>query len=166
MNGLDLTEWFARMSEVDALGTTKSWLSGVSCVFGVLVLFCCVFMLNRDFNEQKIPGMAIAFTGVFLTVAAILLTASVYVNHQQHAIDTSVESLVEYVADGYGVDDLSCYLTEDDMKGMDDTAICTFPNPDTDMTRKSDIFKYADITIRDNRAYLYDEDRNLMEVRK
>jgi len=104
MNGLDLTEWFARMSEVDALGTTKSWLSGVSCVFGVLVLLCCIFMLNRYFNEQKIPGMVIAFTGVFLTVAAILLTASIYVKHQQHAIDTSVESLVEYVADGYGVD--------------------------------------------------------------
>jgi len=34
------------------------------------------------------------------------------------------------------------------------------------MTRKSDIFKYADITIRDSRAYLYDEDRNLMEVRE
>ena len=112
MDGLDLTPWFDRMSEVEALGTTESWLAGVGGALTALALFCWVFMLNRYFNKQKIPGMAIAFTGVFLTVAAILLTASVYVKHQQHAIDTSVESLVEYVADGYGVDGLSCYLTK------------------------------------------------------
>ena len=70
------------------------------------------------------------------------------------------------MADGYGLAELDCTLPDDYLEGMADFTTCTAVPKDTDMTVKTKVTRNLDFIIRDSRAYLYDKNGNLMEVKQ
>lgn len=55
---------------------------------------------------------------------------------------------------------------DDYLEGMDDFTTCTAISKDADMTVKTKVTHNLNFIIRDDRAYLYDENGDLMEVKQ
>lgn len=71
-----------------------------------------------------------------------------------------------YVADGYGLAELDCTLPDDYLEGMDDFTTCTAVPENADMMVKTKVTRNLNFIILDSRAYLYDENGKLMEVKQ
>ena len=84
-------------------------------------------------------------------------------SRQQHVNDNDPESRFDYIAQHYGVSDLYC---NEDWESDDERYDCstTITNPDMDTLSTSEPTRELTLIIRDDRAYLYDENGKLMQV--
>lgn len=151
MTGLDLTGVSALPACNDcglAMLMVLLVLTGIGALIGT-------FRASNDAVESNTQiGAVIGFIFGLLLVALIVT-----------GIQSDSVKMTETIAQGYGVDNLACEWDKDFIPD-DGTYSCTIPNRDVDMTRyaDTDTALMLDCIIRDNRAYLYDENGNLMKV--
>ena len=109
---------------------------------------------NDAIDSYSLIGTVIGFVFGMLFLALIVT-----------GIQSDSVKLTETIAQGYGVNNLACEWDEGFIPD-DGTYLCTTPNRDVDMTRYADTDTTVTLNciIRDNRAYLYDKNGNLMEV--
>ena len=83
-----------------------------------------------------------------------------------HRTELSETQFNRYVADGYGLAELDCTLPDDYLEGMNDFTTCTAVPENADMMVKTKVTRNLNFIILDSRAYLYDENGKLMEVKQ
>lgn len=154
MNGLDLTPWIERVSMVDRV-------IAVFVIFSYLFLFIGLILLNHINNVTVATA-----TSLTSLVVAVLCCIGFVVTVIYRGVEFSDGKLSAYVANSYGLATHNCNLPGDAHDGVYECH-CLVDDPDmstynsarrTETTMK--------VIIRDNRAYLYDENGKLMEVKQ
>ena len=157
MNGLDLTSWIEKASTVEMIQTVcvvAALISGGLCFFVFVTSFCS--------EPSKLNRIFFAFSLAVFCLSLICGTPTgIYYRTELSEIQFN-----RYVADGYGLAELDCTLPDDYLEGMDDFTTCTAISKDADMTVKTKVTHNLNFIIRDDRAYLYDENGDLMEVKQ
>ena len=157
MNGLDLTSWIEKASTVGMIQTVcavAALISGGLCFF--------VFVTSFGSEPSKLKRISFAFSLAVFGLSLICGTATgIY-----QRTELSETQFNRYVADGYGLAELDCTLPDDYLEGMDDFTTCTAVPENADMMVKTKVTRNLNFIILDSRAYLYDENGKLMEVKQ
>ena len=157
MNGLDLTSWIEKASTVGMIQTVcavAALISGGLCVF--------VFVTSFGSEPSKLKRISFAFSLAVFGLSLICGTPTgIY-----HRTELSETQFNRYVADGYGLAELDCTLPDDYLEGMNDFTTCTAVPENADMMVKTKVTRNLNFIILDSRAYLYDENGKLMEVKQ
>ena len=157
MNGLDLTSWIEKASTVGMIQTVcavAALISGGLCFF--------VFVTSFGSEPSKLKRISFAFSLAVFGLSLICGTATgIY-----QRTELSETQFNRYVADGYGLAELDCTLPDDYLEGMDDFTTCTAVPENADMMVKTKVTRNLNFIILDSRAYLYDKNGNLMEVKQ
>ena len=157
MNGLDLTTWIEKASTVGMIQTVcavAALISGGLCFF--------VFVTSFGSEPSKLNRIFFAFSLAVFGLSLICGTPTgIY-----HRTELSETQFNRYVADGYGLAELDCTLPDDYLEGMDDFTTCTAVPENADMMVKTKVTRNLNFIILDSRAYLYDENGKLMEVKQ
>ena len=157
MNGLDLTSWIEKASTVGMIQTVcavAALISGGLCFF--------VFVTSFGSEPDKLNRIFFAFSLAVFGLSLICgKPTGIY-----HRTELSETQFNRYVADGYGLAELDCTLPDDYLEGMDDFTTCTAVPENADMMVKTKVTRNLNFIILDSRAYLYDENGKLMEVKQ
>lgn len=157
MNGLDLTPWIERESTVDMVIAVFSIFL---CLF-VFIMFIAARRLNYGTNVTV--ATTISLTAL---VAAGLCGIGFVAAVIYQGVEFSGGKLSAYVADSYGLATHDCNLPGDAHDGVYE---CRMSVNDPNM-RSYDTACKTEVTlkviIRDDRAYMYDENGKLMEVKQ
>ena len=157
MNGLDLTSWIEKASTVGMIQTVcavAALISGGLCFF--------VFVTSFGSEPSKLKRISFAFSLAVFGLSLICGTPT-GIYHRTELAETQFN---RYVADGYGLAELDCTLPDDYLEGMDDFTTCTAVPENADMMVKTKVTRNLNFIILDSRAYLYDENGKLMEVKQ
>ena len=156
MNGLDLTPWIERIPD---WWTIIPLLS----VGGMAIGFLVGFVATRAEKSERVAG-GILGAGISwgILAFAFLIGGNVY-----YEANLSDADFAGYVADGYGLSSLDCGdLPDDYLKKQPVYEECVAYGHSDDMSTIADARRHVNLIIRDNRAYLYDKNGNLMEVKQ
>lgn len=157
MNGLDLTPWIEKASTT---GTILTVCTVVAVISGALCSYLVLISLGSESSMLK--RIVFAFS---LAVFVLSLICGIPTGFYRKT-ELSETQFNRYVADGYGLAELDCTLSDDYLEGMDVFTTCTAIAKDADMTVKTKVIRNLNFIIRDSRAYLYDENGQLMEVKQ
>lgn len=159
MDGLDLTPWIERVPDWWTIICLLSVVGGMATI-GFLVGF--VATRAEKASERVAGGVFGAGISCAILAFAILIGGSIY-----YEANLSDADFTSYVADGYGLSSLDCGdLPDDYLKKQPVYEECDAYGPSDDMSTIADARQHANLIIRNDRAYLYGEDGNLMEVKK
>lgn len=155
MDGLDLTPWIEYKSSLD----TPACIFGAIFAIGAVWTLLATILGNRESRVCKKLGWGMLCTGMFIAIMSFIgLMVSVTYGY----VERSGNRLGDYVADAYGVSDYDCNL--DKWNGVYE---CRRPVDDPDMSTYDSARRTETtlkVIIRDNRAYMYDENGNLMKL--
>lgn len=170
MNGLDLTPW------IEETGTAYSdWESLKLAAVAMVVLSAIVTLASmvkvaasisiagdrwQESEDEAKSGLY--WLGVLLVSIIVIIGGIAWGN----TLDgDEPESRFDYIAQHYGISDLDC---DADWESKDERYDCrmTITAPDMDTLSTAEPTRELTLIIRDNCAYLYNEDGNLMEVKQ
>lgn len=188
MNGLDLTPWVKENDSVrltvEQMNHLEYWRNvGFGLIVAAIVLFILVGLFADSFYDRVEEGTHLRMDAFFTALIilsplllfggfAVLVVRDAWVDANSETLrERQTESLESYIGDGYAVD-LGCYgglpiVSElpESHDGQKYDCRITFRNPD--MTHLDNMDEQdATLLLRDDRAYLYDKDGNLMEVKE
>lgn len=167
MNGLDLTPWFEESG-----GVYGSWQAVESMV--AIVFFISIFAIPVAFvitigssvlagsTDNYYAKRGMRWLGILLASIIVFIGSNTLMNT---LVDNEPESRFDYIAQHYGVSDLDC---DEDWESDDERYDCstTITDPDMDTLSTASPTRELSLIIRDDRAYLYDENGKLMEVKQ
>lgn len=165
MNGLDLTPWIEESGGVYGIWQVVE-------IMVVIVSFISVFAIPVAFvitvgssilagkTDNYYGKRAMRWLGILLASIIVFLGSNTLMNTLD---DNDPESRFDYIAQHYGVSDLYC---NEDWESDGERYDCstTITNPDMDTLSTSEPTRELTLIIRDDRAYLYDENGKLMQV--
>ena len=186
MNGLDLTPWIKENDGIHMpveLRNRQELLTnvgiGLVVAFAVIVilLVVCVSLFDkaRETTGREFPRVERFLCFAIVLPVVLLVGGCVSLGHapieSEYIRERQTESLESYIGDGYDVD-LGCHgglpiVSElpESHDGQKYDCRITFRNPD--MTRLDNVDEQsATLLLRDNHAYLYDADGNLVHTVK
>lgn len=156
MDGLDLTGWVGRASTAE---TVQLVGLGLFVAAGIALLFS---FLAHEYGERRGTGVAIVVSCIVCALGLIIGALATISLHDM----LSDGRFTTYLADAYGLATLDCTLPDGYLNGMSDFAACTGQAENADITVKADVVRHYDLIIRNDRAYLYDENGDLLEVQR
>ena len=186
MNGLDLTPWLRENDGIHMpveLRNSQELLTNVgiglfvACAVLTVLLVVCFSLLDKahETTGRECPRCErfICFGEVLLVVLFVggCVSFSRAPIESEYIRERQTESLESYIGDGYAVD-LGCHgglpIVSELPESRDGQRYdCNITFRDPDMTRLDNMDEQsATLLLRDNRAYLYDENGNLMEVER
>ena len=142
------------MGVIQTVCAVAALISGGLCFF--------VFVTSFGSEPSKLKRISFAFSLAVFGLSLICGTPTgIY-----HRTELSETQFNRYVADWYGLAELDCTLPDDYLEGMDDFTTCTAVPENADMMVKTKVTHNLNFIILDSRAYLYDENGKLMEVKQ
>ena len=155
MDGLDLTGWVGRASTAETVQ-----LAGLA-LFVAAGIALLISFLAHECSEMRGARVAIVVSCIVCALGLIIGALATISLHDM----LSDGRFTAYLADAYGLTTLDCTLPDGYLDGMTDFTTCTGHAENADMTVKADAVRHYDLIVRDDRAYLYDENGDLMEVK-
>ena len=184
MNGLDLTPWIRENDGIHMpaeLRNRQELLTNVGIGLFVACAVLTVLLVVRIslYKAHEATGRECPRCERFICFGTVLL-AVLFVGgcvlsrapiESEYIRERQTESLESYIGDGYAVD-LGCHgglpIVSELPESRDGQRYdCNITFRDPDMTRLDNMGEQsATLLLRDNRAYLYDKNGNLMEVER